>query len=85
MDYHNLWFFERSIKNNRQMELEAERMSLAADREWFFTPVLEWLKERFTEMMEARNPQVKLVAYHKNKKLITACPIIVSPVCDEKC
>ncbi len=84
MDYHNLWLFERSIDDNRQMEMEAERVSFATDREWFFTPLLEWVKERFAEMTEARNPQVRLADCHQNKKIITTCSIIVPPLRDEK-
>ncbi|MCE1254820.1 MAG: hypothetical protein LWX83_14895 [Anaerolineae bacterium] len=85
MNYHDLFLFERSIDNNEQYEIEAERLSKTINREWFFTPALDWLKERLAEMTEAKHAQVKLVSNHPNRKMITACPIIVSPMRDEKC
>jgi hypothetical protein len=85
MYYHQIWLLERLTKDNQSMEIEAERMRRAVDREWFFTRVLDWLKEQLLEMQATKTRPVSLVHEERHPKhVIYSCPIIVAQSQDEQ-
>jgi hypothetical protein len=79
MDYHNLWLLERSARDERLAEIEAERMLRAVEREGFLTRLIDWLRTAWLEIQSTHARQVSLVNEERRpRSVIYSCPIVIS-------